>query len=110
MIMAMDDIDVREFIVQEFDRRAVEKNPALSLVGKIFAGLRVNVNAVAIEKPVVADQKDLHRRLRHGRHMNVIRHFFPTQINACSATDPVRLETELVEIDMTITRNNDGDI
>src|SRR5262245_41007083 len=101
----MQDVGVRRLVLEEFHNGAVEENPAVGLIRVILAGVWIEINPVAPEKVVIADQEDLYRRTRQSCDMHIIGKRLGAERHAVSGRNGVRLKTEFFEIDRSVSRH-----
>ena len=57
---------------EEIHDGPLKEDPAVRLIGIVLAGLGVEVDSIAIEKAIIADQKDFDRGIRQQRAVYIV--------------------------------------
>src|ERR1051325_1194775 len=105
MIVTVNDVDAGKCQPDKFHRGAIKEDPAVGLVSEIPAGMRVDIQAVAIEEAVVADKDSLYGRTGKRAGMHVVGKFFPAEVDTRRAGNRVRVKAEFLEVDGAMARN-----
>src|SRR6266404_467427 len=92
-----------------FDDRGNEEYPTIGLIGIVPGRRDVDIDPIAIEEPVVPDEKDLNGRARHLSPMHVVRNPLESQRNGVFGASRITFETILVKVDDTMPGNNNRD-
>src|SRR5688572_29386590 len=108
MIVAMENIQIRQTHSQKFHDGALEKNPAVRLIRIVFSGHHIQIDSFAIKEPIIADKKILNLRIRKVRDVNIERQMFEPERNGTAVAKRERLKAEPVKIDDSIAGDNDA--
>jgi hypothetical protein len=110
VIVTVENVRSRRGELEKLHDRALKENPSVSLIRVVLSGSRVDVDSRPIKEAVVAKEDNVDRGIRKLSAVNFVRDAFVSDRDFSMARGWNRFETEFLQVDDPVPRNNDGDL